>query len=73
MTYNVFVGALKVSSTKAGNIFIGTNLITYYNKAQLKDSQVVLSESYAQTTKLQSLNIAIGPVVQLHKRPGKFS
>lgn len=72
MNYNGLVGALRIASTKAGNIFIGTNLITYFNKVELKSSQSVLGESNAQTTKLQSLNIAIGPFVQLHKRLGKF-
>lgn len=72
MNYNGVVGALRVASTKVGNIFIGTNLLTYFNKVELKYSETIFDEASTTSNKLQSLNVALGPFLQIHKRFGKF-
>jgi hypothetical protein len=72
MNYNGLVGALRIASTKAGNIFVGMNLLTYFNRVEMKYSEVVLGESASTSFKLQSINVALGPFVQLHKRLGKL-
>ena len=70
MNYNGLVGALRIASTKAGNIFIGTNLLTYFNKVEFKYSETIFDQSSMSNFELQSLNVAIGPFVQIHKRFG---
>lgn len=72
MDYNGLVGAYRIASTNAGNIFIGTNLLTYLNKVEFIYSQTLFEQSSTSGFNLQSLNFAVGPFVQIHKRLGKF-
>ena len=72
MTYNGLVAAKKIATTKIGNVFIGTNLLTYFNKAKFNYSEIVLGENATSSYTLESINVALGPFLQLHKRIRKI-
>jgi hypothetical protein len=72
MNYNGLVAAKKIATTKIGNLFIGTNLMTYFNKAKFDYTEIVLGESATSSYTLESFNVVIGPFLQLHKRIRKI-
>ena len=72
MNYNGLVAAKKIATTKIGNLFIGTNLMTYFNKVQFKYSETILGENATSSYSLESINVALGPFLQLHRRIGKI-
>ncbi|HMG90167.1 MAG TPA: hypothetical protein VK589_08905 [Chryseolinea sp.] len=72
MNYNGLVAAKKIANTKIGNLFIGTNLMTYFNKAKFEYSEIILGESTTSSYTLESFNVALGPFLQLHKRIRKI-
>jgi hypothetical protein len=72
MNYNGLVAATKIATTKIGNLFIGTNLMMYFNKGQFNYSEIILGESATSSYTLESINVALGPFLQLHKRIGKI-
>jgi len=67
-----FVRGLKNTVYKSWKHFIDTNLLTYFNKVGFTYSQTLLEQTTTSGFKLQSLNVAVGPFVQIHKRLGKF-
>lgn len=72
MNYRGVVIAKRIVPTKYGDIFLGTDLLAYYNKVELKYDEIVLDQKYSYNLQLESLNIAAGVFVMMQKRIGAF-
>ena len=47
-------------------------MLTYFNKVEFKYSETLFEQPSISGFKLQSINFAVGPFVQIYKRFGKF-
>jgi len=72
MNYRGILIAKRIIPMKYGGIFLGTELLAYHNKVELKYDEIVLDQKYAYSEQLESLNIAAGFFAIAQKRVEAF-